>query len=156
MRPGPAGASPMSMVIRHMMVMRHSMVMRHMYRHMRKPGPARYSAGRSRGARHPYAAQGCAPVQVKPYKRSWIAWLPTTEAGFVKMQYHVDLLSGKVHAVPTSATATAVDPTVIICDMCLRSCNGFPTFPDVLVVDHDPKLTSDVFRTLVRSKVSRR
>jgi hypothetical protein len=62
--------------------------------------------------------------------------------------FHIDLLSGKVHAVPTKATATAADPTVIIRDMCLRSCDGFP---DVLVVDHDPKITSDVFQAFVKS-----
>jgi hypothetical protein len=33
----------------------------------------------------------------------------------------------------------------------LRSGDGFP---DVLVVDHDPKFTSDVFRAFVRSKGS--
>jgi hypothetical protein len=32
--------------------------------------------------------------------------------------------------------------------MCLRSSYGFP---DVLVVDHDPKFTSDVFLAFVRS-----
>jgi hypothetical protein len=32
--------------------------------------------------------------------------------------------------------------------MCLRSCGGFP---DVLVVvDHDPKFTSDVFRAFAK------
>ena len=31
----------------------------------------------------------------------WIAGLPTTAAGFDMIQNHVDLLSGKVHAVPT-------------------------------------------------------
>ena len=39
----------------------------------------------------------------------WIAGLPTTEGGFDMIQNHVDLLSGKVHAVPTRATATAAD-----------------------------------------------
>ncbi len=37
----------------------------------------------------------------------WIAGLPTTAAGFDMIQNHVDLLSGKVHAVPTRSTATA-------------------------------------------------
>ncbi len=32
--------------------------------------------------------------------------------------------------------------------MCLRSCNGFP---NVLVVDHNPKFTSEVFRAFVKS-----
>jgi len=36
----------------------------------------------------------------------WIAGLPTTAAGFDMIQNHVDLLSGKVHAVPTRPTAS--------------------------------------------------
>jgi hypothetical protein len=57
------------------------------------------------------------------------------------------LLSGKAHAVPTRASATAADAVAIIRDMCLRSGDGFP---DVLVVDHDPKFTSEVFRAFVK------
>ena len=67
------------------------------------------------------------------------------------IQNHVDLLSGKVHAVPTRATATATEAAELIRDMCLRSGDGFP---DVLVVDHDPKFTSDVFRALDKSMCS--
>ena len=67
----------------------------------------------------------------------WIAGLPTTAGGFDMIQNHVDLMSGKVHAVPTRATATAADAADIIRDMCLRSGDGFP---DVLVVDHDPQV----------------
>ena len=78
----------------------------------------------------------------------WIAGLPTTAAGFDMIQNHVDLLSGKVHAVPTRTTATAADAAEIIRDMCLRSGAGFP---DVLVVDHDAKFTSAVFRAFVKS-----
>ena len=80
----------------------------------------------------------------------WIAGLPTTAAAFDMIQNHVrvDLLSGKVHAVPTRSTATATDAAVIIRDMCLRSCAGFP---DALVLDHDAKLTSEVFRAFVKS-----
>jgi hypothetical protein len=80
----------------------------------------------------------------------WIAGLPPTEGGFDMIQVHINLLSGKVHAVPTRATATAADAAVIIRDMCLRSIDGFQ---DVLVVDHDPKftVTSDVFRAFVKS-----
>jgi hypothetical protein len=63
------------------------------------------------------------------------------------IQNHVDLLSGKVHAVPTRATATAAEAAETIRDMCLRSGNGFP---DVLVVDHDPKFTSTVFLAFVK------
>ena len=76
----------------------------------------------------------------------WIAGLPTTASGFDMIQNHVDLLSGKVHAVATRATATAADVAVIIRDMCLRS---GASFPDVLVVDHDPKFTSYFFRAFV-------
>ena len=47
----------------------------------------------------------------------WIAGLPTTAAGFDMIQNHVDLLSSKVHAVPTRATATVEDAAEIICDM---------------------------------------
>jgi hypothetical protein len=43
----------------------------------------------------------------------WIAGLPTTEGGFDVIQNHVNLLSGKVHAVPTRATATAADAAEI-------------------------------------------
>ncbi len=78
----------------------------------------------------------------------WIAWLQTTEGWFDMIQNHVDLLLGKVHAVPTCATATAAEASEIIRDMCLRSGDGFP---NVLVVDHDPKFTSEVFRAFVKS-----
>ncbi len=64
------------------------------------------------------------------------------------IQNHVDLLPGKEHAVPTRATATAADAAEIIRVMCLLSGDGFP---DVLVVDHDPKFTSEVFRAFVQS-----
>lgn len=63
------------------------------------------------------------------------------------IQNHVDLLSGQVNAVPTRSTATAADAALIIRDMRVRSGDGFP---DVLVVDHDPKFTSDVFRGFVK------
>ena len=53
-----------------------------------------------------------------------------------------------MHAVPTRATATAADAGEIIRDMCLRSGAGFP---DVIVVDHDAKFTSQVFRAFVKS-----
>ncbi len=64
------------------------------------------------------------------------------------IQNHVDLLSGKVHTVPTRSTATAADAAAIIRDMCLRSGDGFP---DVLVVDHDAQFTSNVSGALVKS-----
>ncbi len=81
----------------------------------------------------------------------WIAGMPTTAGGFDMIQNHVDLLSGKVHAVPTRATSTATDAADITRDMCLRSGDGFP---DVLVVDHDPKFTSDVFRAFAWARAS--
>ena len=76
-----------------------------------------------------------------------IACLPTTAAGFDMIQNHVDLLSGKGHAVPTRSTATATDAAAIIHDMCLRFGDGFP---NVLVVDHDSKFTSEVFCAFVK------
>jgi hypothetical protein len=77
----------------------------------------------------------------------WIAGLPTTKGDFDMIQTHIDLLSGKVHAVPTRATAMAAEAAEIIRDMWHRSCDGFP---DVLVVNHDPKFTSDVFRAFAK------
>jgi hypothetical protein len=62
-------------------------------------------------------------------------------------RFCVDLLSGKVHAVPTRSTATAADTAAIIRDLCLRSGDGFP---DVLLVDHDSKFMSTVFRAFVK------
>ncbi len=61
---------------------------------------------------------------------------------------HVDHLSGKVHAVPNRATDTAVDAARIILEMALRSGE---CVPDVLVVDHDPKFTSKLFRQFTSS-----
>ena len=78
----------------------------------------------------------------------WIAGLPTTAAGFDMIQNHVYLLSGKVHAVPTRATATAKDAADILVEMCMRSGDGLP---DVIVVDHDAKFTSALFRAFVKS-----
>jgi hypothetical protein len=77
----------------------------------------------------------------------WITGLPTTAAGFDMIQNHVDLRSGKVHAVPTRATATAADAAAIIRDMCLRSGHGFP---EVLVVDQDSTFTSVEFRAFAK------
>ena len=80
----------------------------------------------------------------------WIAGLPTTPAGFDMIQNHADLLSAKVHAVPTRSTATATDAANILRDMCLRSCDGFP---DVLAVDHHVRFTGVVFLAFVKSTV---
>jgi hypothetical protein len=62
---------------------------------------------------------------------------------------HVDLLSGKAHAFPTRATATVENVAEIIRDICLRSRDS-ECFPHVLVVDHDPKFTSEVFRAFIK------
>ena len=70
-----------------------------------------------------------------------------TAAGFDQVQVHVDHLSGKVHAVPTRATDTATDAARIVLEMALRSGDGIP---DVLVVDHDPKFTSALFKEFTR------
>jgi hypothetical protein len=78
----------------------------------------------------------------------WIAGLLTKEGWFNMIQNHVDLLSGKVHAVPTCAMATAAEAAEIICEMCLWSSNGFP---NVLVVDHYPKFRNKVFQAFVKS-----
>ena len=77
----------------------------------------------------------------------WLMGLPMTGTGFDQVQVHVDYLSGKVHAVPTRSTDTAADAARIILDMALRSGDGIP---DVLVVDHDPKFTSTLFREFTR------
>ncbi len=45
------------------------------------------------------------------------------------------------------ATATAAEAAEIIRDMCLWSGDGFA---NVLVVDHYPKFTSEVFRAFVK------
>jgi hypothetical protein len=42
---------------------------------------------------------------------------------------------------------TVADVAAIIHDLCLRSSD---CFPDVLVVDHDSKFTSEVFRKFVK------
>ena len=72
----------------------------------------------------------------------WIAGLLTTAAGFDMIQNHVDLLSGKVHVVPTRSTATAKDAADILVEMCMRSGDSLPY---VIVVDHDAKFTSALF-----------
>ncbi len=73
----------------------------------------------------------------------WLLGLPMSESGFDQVQVPVDHLSGKVHAIPTRSTDTAADAARIILEMALRSGDGVP---DVLVVDHDPKFTSALFR----------
>ena len=78
--------------------------------------------------------------------RDRLMGLPLTATGFDLVQVHVDRhLSGKVHAVSVRSTDTAADR--LIMDMALRSGDGIP---DVLVVDHDPKITSMLFREFTR------
>ena len=77
----------------------------------------------------------------------WLMGLPQTAAGFDQVQVHVDHFSGKVHAVPTRSTDTAADAARILLEMVLRSGDGVP---DALVVDHDPKFTSKLFREFTR------
>ncbi len=69
--------------------------------------------------------------------------LPPTVTGFDQVQVHVDYLSGKVHAVPTRSMTTSAEAVQIILKTALRSGDGIP---DVLVMDHDPKFTSTLFR----------
>jgi hypothetical protein len=95
-----------------------------------------------RGLLHPLPSRRGGMIGV-----DWITGLPTTAAGFDMIQNHVNLLSGKVHAVPTRSTATAADAAAIMRYLCLRSGDGFP---DVLVVDHDSKFRSKVFRAFVK------
>ena len=52
------------------------------------------------------------------------------------------------YTVPTRSTATATDEANILRERCLRSGDGFP---DVLVVGHDDKFTSELFRAFVKS-----
>ena len=77
----------------------------------------------------------------------WLLGLLMTASGFDQVQVHVDHLLGKVHAVPTRSTDTAADAAQIILKMALRSGDGLP---DVLVVDHNPKFTSALFKEFTR------
>ncbi len=67
------------------------------------------------------------------------------------MQVHVDYLSGKVHAVPTKSCDTAANAAQIILDMALRSGDGIA---DALMMDHDPKFTSNMLREFYRGLCS--
>ncbi len=73
--------------------------------------------------------------------------LPLTAQGFDQVLVHVDYLSGKFYAVPCRSTDTAANSAKHILDMALRIGDGIP---DVLVVDHDPKFTSNLFREYTR------
>ena len=72
----------------------------------------------------------------------WICGLPVTAAGFNQLMVIVDLLSGKVHATPSKSTDNAAMAAQTLLDHSLRSGDGVP---DVLVVDHDLKFTSQLF-----------
>ncbi len=74
--------------------------------------------------------------------------LPLTVQGFDQVQVHFDYLSGKVHAVLTRSTHTAADAAQIIPKMNLRSDDGVP---DLLVVDHDPKIKNKLFWECTRT-----
>ena len=78
----------------------------------------------------------------------WICGLPVTAAGFDQLMVIVDLLSGKVHATPSKSTDNAATAAQTLLDHSLRSGDGVP---DVLVVDHDPKFTSQLFREFTKA-----
>ena len=67
--------------------------------------------------------------------------------GFDQVQAHIDHFCGKVHPVPTYATDTAANAARSVLAMGLHSFDGTL---DVLVVDHDPKFTSALFKELTR------
>ena len=90
------------------------------------------------GPRHPLPSRRGGVIGV-----DWLMGLPPTAKGFDQVQVHVDYLLGKVHAVPNRSTATSTEAAQIILEMALRSSDGIP---DMLVVDHDPKFTSSLFR----------
>ncbi len=64
-----------------------------------------------------------------------------------QVQVYVDCLSGNVYAVPCRSTDTAAYAAKHILDIALRPGDGMP---DVLVVEHDPKFTSTMFREFTR------
>ena len=78
----------------------------------------------------------------------WICGLPVTAAGFDQLMVIVDLLSGKVHATPSKSTDNAATAAQTLLDHSLRSGD---CVPDVLVVDHDPKFTSQLFREFTKA-----
>jgi hypothetical protein len=75
----------------------------------------------------------------------WIAVLPAPASGFEIIRNQVELLlSGNAHAVPT---ATLADAEETIREMCFCSDEGLW---QVLAVDHDPRITSKVFRAFAK------
>ena len=78
----------------------------------------------------------------------WICGLPVTAAGFNQLMVIVNLLSGKVHAMQSKSTDNAAMAAQTLLDHSLRSGDGVP---DVLVVDHYPKFTSQLFSEFTKA-----
>ena len=78
----------------------------------------------------------------------WICGLPVTAACFDQLMVIVDLLSGKVHATPTKLTDNTATAAQTLLDHSLLSGDGVP---DVLVVDHNPKFTSQLFHEFTKA-----
>ena len=78
----------------------------------------------------------------------WICGLPVTAAGFDQLMVIVNLLSGKVLATQSKSTDNAAAVAQTLLDHSLRSGDGIP---NVLVVDHDPKFTSAIFREFTKA-----
>ena len=78
----------------------------------------------------------------------WICCLPVTAAGFNQLMVIVDLLSGKVHSTPSKSTDNAAMAAQTLLDHSLWSSKGVP---DVLVVDHDSKFTSQLFHEFTKA-----
>ena len=77
----------------------------------------------------------------------FICGLPCTAEGFDQLFVVVDLLSGKVHAVPCRST----DSAHVAAESLLRYVLAMGTgVPDALVLDQDPKFRSQFFQTFVK------
>ncbi len=83
----------------------------------------------------------------------WIAGLPTTGGGLYMIQNHVDLLSGRCTRSPhvRQTAAQAAGAAEMMREVCMCSDDGFP---DVPVLDHGPKFTSDVSRAFFKNMAS--
>ena len=81
----------------------------------------------------------------------WIAGLLTTAAGFDMSQNHVDLWSGKVHAVPTRPTRRR---GMLLQSSAIFASSTAPAFRTclwwTLHWTSTPKFTSEVFRAFVK------
>ena len=78
----------------------------------------------------------------------WICGLTVTAASFDQLMVIVNLLSGKVHATQSKLTDNAAMAAQTLLDHSLRS--GYCVL-DVLVVDHYPKFTSQLFREFTKA-----